>query len=69
MKGLLSKITAVIVAVAVVLSTIGTVSWLSLSDTTDVSAAATVITSMECYDSANGPVVKREGVDLSLIHI
>lgn len=63
MKGLLSKITAVIVAVAVVLSTIGTVSWLSLSDTTDVSAAATVITSMECYDSANGPVVKREGVD------
>lgn len=63
MKRLFSKITAVIVAVAVVLSTMGMIDWLSISSEVNVSAAATTITSMECYDNANGPVIKREGVD------
>lgn len=59
MKRLLSKMTAVIVAIAVALSTMGFTGWLSMSSATNVSAASTTITSMECYDSANGPVVKR----------
>lgn len=63
MKRVFSKVTAVIVAIAVVLSTMGTIDWLSINSATNVLAAATTITSMECYNSANGPVIKREGVD------
>lgn len=63
MKRVFSKVTAVMVAIAVVLSTIGVTDWLPVSSVMNVSAAATTITSMECYDSANGPVIKREGVD------
>lgn len=62
MKRVFSKVTAVIVAIAVALSTMGTIDWLSINSATNVFAAATTITSMECYDSANGPVIKREGV-------
>lgn len=63
MKRVFSKVTAVMVAIAVVLSTIGVTDWLPMSSVMNVSAAATTITSMECYDSANGPIIKREGVD------
>lgn len=63
MKRLLSKITSVILVMAVVLGTMGTDSLLSLNGTKDVMGATTAITSMEYYDSANGPVVKRESVN------
>lgn len=59
----LSKITAVFVAIAVALSTIGTVSWLTFSDASDVSAATVAITSMEYYDSVNGATQTKVGVD------
>lgn len=69
MKRVFSKVTAVIVAIAVVLSTMGTIDWLSINSATNVLAAATTITSMECYNSANGPVIKREGVDEEVLDL
>lgn len=63
MKRLLSKITSVILVMAVVLGTMGTDSLLSLNGTKNVMGATTAITSMDYYDSANGPVVKRESVN------
>lgn len=65
MKGSVSKITAIIVAVAVMLSTMGMDGWFSIRSTTEVAAATTAITSMEVYDSANGPIVKRESVGVA----
>lgn len=62
MKKLLFKITSVVVAIAVVFSTIGTVSWMGIIDTEDVAAATTAITSMEYYDAANGASQTKKGV-------
>lgn len=55
--------TAIIVAIAVVLSTLGVTGWMSMSSATDVSAAATTITSMDYFSPNDGPVIKRESVD------
>lgn len=62
MKKLLFKITSVIVAIAVVFSTIGTVSWMGTNGAVDVAAATTVITSMDYYDAANGATQSKKGV-------
>lgn len=62
MKGVLSKITAVMIAIAVVMTSIGTVDWLTIRDTTDVAAATTTITSMDYYDAANGALQTKKGV-------
>lgn len=63
MKRLFSKMTAIIVAIAVVLSTLGVTGWMSMGSATDVSAAATTITSMDYFSPNDGPVIKRESVD------
>ena len=62
MKKLLFKITSVVVTIAVVFSTIGTISWMGTNGAVDVAAATTVITSMDYFDAANGATQSKKGV-------
>lgn len=62
MGRLLTKITAIIVSVALMLGMVQTVGWFAIGDVTDVLAATTAITSMDYYSSKDGPTITKSGV-------
>ncbi len=62
MKKIFSKILAVAVAITIMFGGIQADGWLAMTGMTQVEAAATAITSMTYYDSANGPVITKSGV-------
>ena len=61
-KNYAKRFMSVVLAIALVLTTIGTTGLFIAKDVTDVSAAATVVTSMDYFSANDGPTIKRSGV-------
>ena len=61
-KNYVKRFMSVVLAIALVLTTIGTTGLFIAKDVTDVSAAATVVTSMDYFSANDGPTIKHSGV-------
>ena len=61
-KNYVKRFMSVVLAIALVLTTIGTTGLFITKDVTDVSAAATVVTSMDYFSANDGPTIKHSGV-------
>lgn len=61
-KNYAKRFMSVVLAIALVLTTIGTTGLFIAKNVTDVSAAATVVTSMDYFSANDGPTIKHSGV-------
>ena len=61
-KNYAKRFMSVVLAIALVLTTIGTTGLFIAKDVTDVSAAATVVTSMDYFSANDGPTITHSGV-------
>ena len=61
-RNYVKRFMSVVLAIALVLTTIGTTGLFIAKDVTDVSAAATVVTSMDYFSANDGPTIKHSGV-------